>query len=204
MSERLFKPCALAAAVLIHIFIIFFISFDIKNSIKSNGDEIRIIRLVNIQEPLPIEITPEAKPETPRESRQEIPRRREIGDATGENPVARNSQAVGTLNVLSSDNSTSAATNFTLPLFDDDAIRDEIVYPRVARRLGVKGRVIVKLEVDSAGVIKNVTVVSEQPEGRGFGEAAIKVFIGKKGIPAYENGKPVPFQFNYTVNFTLK
>jgi TonB family protein len=53
------------------------------------------------------------------------------------------------------------------------------------------GVVELALDVDAAGNLKNIQVVTEQPPYMGFGQAALSDFDGAKFIPAFRNGKPV-------------
>jgi outer membrane biosynthesis protein TonB len=47
------------------------------------------------------------------------------------------------------------------------------------------------LDVDSAGNLKNIQVVTEDPPYLGFAQAALNDFDGAKFIPAFRDGKPV-------------
>jgi TonB family protein len=53
------------------------------------------------------------------------------------------------------------------------------------------GVVELALEVDAAGNLKNIKIVTEQPPYLNFGQAALSDFNGAKFIPAFRNGKPV-------------
>jgi len=46
--------------------------------------------------------------------------------------------------------------------------------------------------------------LQENPQDRGFGEAAVKAFTGKRGIPAYANEEPVSARYRYPVSFKIK
>lgn len=46
-------------------------------------------------------------------------------------------------------------------------------YPAAARKAHVSGRVLLSCQGDEAGVISGCTVIREDPEGHGFGDAAL-------------------------------
>jgi len=90
------------------------------------------------------------------------------------------------------------------PQFDAKEIATDLVYPSAALRSGIEGRVILELFVDRTGIVQRVTILREDPEGRGFGEAAVKAFTGRKGIPAVANGEAVSARYRYPVTFRKK
>jgi hypothetical protein len=71
-------------------------------------------------------------------------------------------------------------------------------------RSGIEGRGILELFVDRTGIIQNITILLEEPAGSGFGEAAIRAFLGKKGIPATANGEAVSCRYRYPVVFRIR
>ena len=91
------------------------------------------------------------------------------------------------------------------PKFDDRKIENDLVYPPVALASGIEGRVILELFVDSTGLVQQVNILLEDPPNRGFGEAARRAFIGRRGTPAYnENGEPVLSRYRYPVSFRIR
>jgi Gram-negative bacterial TonB protein C-terminal len=64
-------------------------------------------------------------------------------------------------------------------------------YPETPTTVVLTGAVDVAVEVDSAGNLKSMQVMSEEPPFLNFGEAALSDFNGAKFIPAFRNGKPV-------------
>ncbi|MDR1904893.1 MAG: energy transducer TonB [Treponema sp.] len=97
------------------------------------------------------------------------------------------------------------------PSFSEDEIRRATVYPPIALRSGIEGTVILELFVDSQGFVRDIKVLQEKPPGRGFGEAAVKAFTGKRGKPAQaktENSAaesvPVAARYRYPVRFRIK
>lgn len=90
------------------------------------------------------------------------------------------------------------------PKFNEREIASSLVYPPIALRSGIEGRVILELFIDKNGDVQRVLVLREEPEGRGFGEAAIAAFTGKRATPAYANEEPVSARYRYPVTFKIK
>jgi protein TonB len=91
-----------------------------------------------------------------------------------------------------------------IPQFDQRALLQNLVYPSMALRQGVEGRVILDLFISKQGEIKQINILQEEPAGRGFGEAAVKAFQGLSCEPALSNGTAVACHFRYPVTFKLK
>ena len=90
--------------------------------------------------------------------------------------------------------------------FERDRFRGiyaDIVYPPIAFRSGIEGRVILDFFVDEEGNIQQVVILQENPHDRSFGEAAVKAFVGKKVEPAIANGKAVSVRYRYPVSFRI-
>jgi TonB family protein len=64
-------------------------------------------------------------------------------------------------------------------------------YPDVPTTVSLTGAVELAAEVDAAGNLKSMQVLSEEPPFLNFGEAALADFNGAKFIPAFRDGKPV-------------
>jgi protein TonB len=79
-----------------------------------------------------------------------------------------------------------------------------LVFPPIALRSGIEGRVILELFVDKNGTIQRIMILREEPQDRGFGEAALKAFSGKQGTPAMANGEPVSARYRYPVSFRIR
>lgn len=92
----------------------------------------------------------------------------------------------------------------TLPSFSEREIRQALVYPPIARRSGIEGTVYLELFVDREGLVRNITVLKEDPPDRGFAEAAVKAFQGRRGTPAQTNGMPVAVRYRYPVRFAIR
>jgi protein TonB len=90
------------------------------------------------------------------------------------------------------------------PSFSEREIRQALVYPPIALRSGIEGTVYLELFVDKDGLVRNITVLREDPPDRGFGEAAARAFRGLKGVPAQANGDPVAVRYRYPVRFSIR
>ncbi|MCL2556943.1 MAG: TonB family protein [Treponema sp.] len=89
------------------------------------------------------------------------------------------------------------------PRFDERAIAGALIFPRAALRAGIEGRVVLELFVDADGAVAFALIAREEPQGRGFGDAALKAFEGRRGIPATVDGRAAPARFRYPVVFKI-
>jgi protein TonB len=78
------------------------------------------------------------------------------------------------------------------------------LYPPIALRSGIEGRVILELFVNMNGEVKRIEILQETPKDRGFAEAAMKVFRDAKCSPAQANGEPVSVRWRYPVSFRIR
>jgi protein TonB len=90
------------------------------------------------------------------------------------------------------------------PVFSEQDLKDRIVYPPLALRAKIEGLVHLELFVDHHGQVQQIRILRENPENRGFGEAAIKAFQGLKGEPAQANGAAVAVRYRYPVRFAIR
>ncbi len=74
-------------------------------------------------------------------------------------------------------------------------------YPDTGTTVMLTGAVELAVEVDAAGNLKRMQVVSEEPPFMNFGEAALSDFTGARFIPAFRNGKPVDSQVTLHVYY---
>ncbi|MDR2375728.1 MAG: TonB family protein [Treponema sp.] len=91
-----------------------------------------------------------------------------------------------------------------LPVFPEDTILDALVYPPIAKRSGIEGRVVLDLFIDRTGLIRRIDILLEDPSGQGFGEAAREAFQGIICEPAKANGQDVSARIRYPVRFRLR
>jgi TonB family protein len=77
----------------------------------------------------------------------------------------------------------------------------EPIYPELAKRARVMGRVVLKITVDEAGNVSDIRVSSGHPL---LNEAAVNAVSQWKYSPMLLNGEPVPVIASVTVLFNLK
>jgi TonB family protein len=77
------------------------------------------------------------------------------------------------------------------PYVGQDSKFTGLHYPDVPTSVVLTGVVDLALEIDAAGNLKSMQVITEEPPYLGFGEAALSDFNGARFIPAFRNGKPV-------------
>ncbi|MEO1022865.1 MAG: energy transducer TonB, partial [Bacteroidota bacterium] len=81
-------------------------------------------------------------------------------------------------------------------------LQKKVVYPEMARRAGIEGRVILQFVVDERGEVVNPRVV--RSIGGGCDEAALEA-LKKYGKfkPGMQRGRPVKVQFSLPIVFKL-
>jgi len=193
MNEKRNKLIIFLFTAALHIIIIFFVVLESGHVLQGSSENARIMKMTDLAELPP----PEPDPE--------IPQVEEIAEIMIETdtPVLQNVVAAGTLN-MSFDNYLAMHMVSVRPHFDENAITSDLVYPPIALRSGIEGRVILELFVDRTGIVQRVTILREEPEGRGFGEAAVRAFMGRKGTPAFANGEAVSCRYRYPVTFRIR
>lgn len=80
-------------------------------------------------------------------------------------------------------------------------VQQKIVYPEMARRAGIEGRVVVQFVVDKEGKIQNPRVV--RGIGGGCDEAALKALQAARFQPGMQRGKPVNVSYSIPITFSL-
>lgn len=78
------------------------------------------------------------------------------------------------------------------------------VYPEIARKAGLEGRVWLKLLIGKDGGVRDVLVIQESGANAGFEEAAIAAAWHSKWRPALQNKQLVTLWVTYEVRFRLK
>jgi periplasmic protein TonB len=90
------------------------------------------------------------------------------------------------------------------PQFNEREINADLIYPSAALRAGIDGRVVLEIFIDRKGYIQQILIIQENPQDMGFGEAAVKAFLGKIAVPGMANGKAVATRYRYPVLFRAK
>ncbi len=88
------------------------------------------------------------------------------------------------------------------PIGGIEAIQQRIIYPEIAKRAGVQGRVFVKAFVDENGNVVKAEVV--KGIGAGCDEAAVDAVMKTKFKPGKQRGKPVKVQVSIPIVFKLQ
>jgi protein TonB len=88
------------------------------------------------------------------------------------------------------------------PIGGIQGIQKRIVYPEIAKRAGVQGRVYVRAYVDENGVVRKAEVV--KGIGAGCDEAAVKAVMATRFKPGRQRGKPVKVQVMVPILFKLR
>ncbi|MGK9477607.1 energy transducer TonB [Melioribacter sp. OK-6-Me] len=88
------------------------------------------------------------------------------------------------------------------PIGGIEAIQKRIIYPEIAKRAGVQGRVYIKAFVDENGNVVKAEVI--KGIGAGCDEAAVKAVTETKFKPGRQRGKPVKVQVSIPVVFKLQ
>jgi len=87
------------------------------------------------------------------------------------------------------------------PIGGITAIQKRIIYPEIAKRAGVQGRVYIKAFVDETGTVKKAEVI--KGIGAGCDEAAMAAVMKTKFKPGKQRGKPVRVQVSIPILFKL-
>ena len=88
------------------------------------------------------------------------------------------------------------------PIGGIEAIQSKIVYPEIAKRAGVQGRVFIKAFVDETGTVKKAEVI--KGIGAGCDEAAVAAVMQTHFKPGKQRGKAVKVQVSIPIVFKLQ
>jgi protein TonB len=196
LNEKRLRLLTFLIVAVIHILLIFFLAFNMQVNSQTPPESARMMKLTDLSEfvPPPPEVElpkVEAIAETMIET-EEVPEQVVVAPGT-------------IINVVPSwDDYLPIHKVSDPPRFNERDIYADLVYPPIALRSGIEGRVILELFIDRNGHIQQILILQENPKDRGFGEAAIKAFTGKRGTPAYANGEPVSARYRYPVSFKIK
>jgi len=187
-NEKIIRTSIFIFAAVIHLLVLFFLVFKTDRLLQEGPENARIMKLTDFQE---------APPEP------DVPQVEAIAENMIETDVAPDQRVLGA-GVFLTENYLPMHQVSVAPKFEVNTIMSDLVYPPIALRSGIEGRVILELFVDRTGAVQRIVIVKEDPPERGFGEAAARVFTGKKGLPAYANGEAVSCRYRYPVTFKIK
>ena len=205
MNEKLIRFLIFIFVAALHLAVILFLVFETEILASQPPEHARVMRLIDLEELPP----PPPPPPPPVSINADIPQVEAIAEVMIETDFVPEQEVVaaGTLHVQqehTEENFLPMHLVSTQPIFDEAALASDLIYPPIALRSGIEGRVILDLFVDRTGTVQRVTILREEPEGRGFGEAAVRAFTGRRGIPATSNGTPVSCRFRYPVTFRIR
>jgi protein TonB len=203
-KERSLRLAVFIAVALIHGLIIFFWAFKVRSDSMSEPENARVMKVTDLAEMLPPpELPPPPPPPPPPRT---PPRENRVSTSIAETMIETETpppEPAESPPASFGDEYLPMHKISTRPGFNQEEIAAAIEYPAIARRSGIEGRVILELFVDRTGIVQQVRVVQENPPGRGFGEAAIKAFSGRRLSPARANGEAVSCRFRWPVTFKL-
>jgi protein TonB len=192
IGERKFRAILFLAVAAVHLLALFFFGLHVEAGFGDYSEEARIMKLMDLEELPP---PPEAEPKTVVE---------EIAETMIETDTPPDQKVVAAGALQSGDTFLPMHRVSRAPYFDEGVITQATVYPPIALRSGIEGRVILELFIDRTGRIQRIAVLQENPPGRGFAEAAVKAFEGQRCRPAEANGEPVSVRYRYPISFRLK
>lgn len=197
-SSRALRSRALIFAVVagIHLCLLFFIVFNIKIEQNAPLEVADVMKVIDLDEAPP----PPPPPDTPVQQN--------VTEAIAEN-LLETEIVPDTVAAIrgneASDVYLSQAKISKMPRFDEKEILSRLSYPQIAQRSGIEeGRVLLELFVNRNGMVTRINILREEPEGRGFGESALRAFTGIKASPAEANGQIVAARIRYPVRFQLR
>lgn len=82
------------------------------------------------------------------------------------------------------------------------AIQDRVVYPELAIRAGIEGKVVVITQIDEFGNIMSAQILKSL--GAGCDEAALTAVLNTKFLPGKQRGKAVKVEMKIPVIFKLQ
>ncbi len=96
-------------------------------------------------------------------------------------------------------------TTVTNPTWERKPAPDELpnAYPDRALAKGIEGQVVILCTADTYGDLDDCKVVSEQPQGWGFGDAALRLAFSFHMRPQLRNGLSEPSQVRVPIHFAL-
>jgi protein TonB len=198
IGEKKLRVILFIAVAAVHVVLIFFLAFNVNASMGADSEEARIMKITDIEE----------EPPPPEEPEPETAVVEEIAETMIETdtPPDQKVVAAGTLITppRTGEDYLPMHRVSIPPKFDERLITQALVYPPIALRSGIEGRVILELFIDRTGRVQRITVLQENPPGRGFGEAAVKAFEDQRCSPAEANGESVSVRYRYPVSFRIK
>ena len=186
------------AVALLHVFLLLLVAFHMESSAPPAMPVAAVMRLVNVEEEIPP--PPEKLPDEPYTNTMES-----IAETMIETDVVT-PPIIGYVPPQAETEQIQYLPQSqitVLPVLPESEIVRATVYPPIAQRSNIEGVVYLELFIDRQGNVRDVRILRENPQGRGFGEAAVNAFKGIRGKPAEANGTAVAVRYRYNINFRL-
>jgi len=199
LNEKRLRLLTFLIVALIHILFILFFAINMNVNSQAAPENAKMMKLTDFSEIIP---------EPPKKI--ELPQVESIAETMIETDEVPMQEVVAPATIITPPPAPSWDDYLPIhkvtvqPRFDEKDIYKDLVYPPIALRSGIEGRVILELFVDRSGLIQQILILQENPQERGFGEAAVKAFKDKRGTPAYADGQPVSARYRYPVSFKIK
>jgi protein TonB len=198
-NKAILRAAVFIAVAVLHVMLILFLAVNVQKEAREPPENARVMKLADFTE------APPPPPPPPEETA--LPQVESIAETMIETDEPPPVEAVlpGAVVVPANpwDGYLPQHLITTLPQFDAKELAAAVVYPHMAQRSGIEGQVYLELFVDADGLVRRIQILKENPPGRGFAEAAVRAFTGRRGRPAQANGEPVSCRYRYPVTFKL-
>lgn len=95
-----------------------------------------------------------------------------------------------------------AVDEMPMPIGGIQSIQEKILYPELAKRAGIEGRVFIQAFIDETGNVADAKVI--KGVGHGLDEAALEAVKQTKFTPGKQKGEPVKVQVTIPIVFKLQ
>lgn len=95
-----------------------------------------------------------------------------------------------------------AVDKMPMPIGGIQSIQEKILYPELAKRAGIEGRVFIQAFIDETGSVADAKVI--KGVGHGLDEAALEAVKQTKFTPGIHKGEPVKVQVSIPIQFKLQ
>jgi protein TonB len=188
---------AFAAVALLHILLLRFVAFQMEIAARNEEPAAGVMKLVDVEEELP-----PPPPDMPRSNTSESVAETMLESDVEPPPYTAYAPAAAIV-IPEQIEYLPQHRISVLPVLPEEEIRRATVYPPIARRSNIEGVVYLELFIDRQGIVRDVRILRETPQDRGFGEAAVNAFRGIRGKPAEANGEAVAVRYRYNISFRL-
>jgi len=190
-----------AAVAILHILLIMLVAFNIETIMTEPEPIAGVMKLVDVMERI---LPPPERPPEPVTNTIETVAETMIETDEAPPPPVIYSEAAPVVIIPEEITYLQQHMVTALAVLPENEMRRTVVYPSIALRSGIEGTAYLDLFIDQYGNIREITILAENPPGRGFGEAAVNGLKGLKAKPAEVNGTPVAARLRYNYVFKIK